>query len=86
MEAELRVKALSPEELAALPVTVDIETAGLAWGMGRTKAQELAKRKKFPCQVLTVGCRRVVTKVALLASLGYAPDMTPLPETKDPAA
>jgi hypothetical protein len=86
MEAELRVKALTLEDLAKLDVTVDLATAGRAFGMGRTKANNLAKAEQFPCQVLQLGCRRVVTKVALLAALGYAPDLTPLAEPKNPAA
>lgn len=63
-------KPMTDEELLALPVTVDIETAGRAFGMGRTKAQELAKKGDFPCQVLPLGRRRVVTKAALLGALG----------------
>lgn len=71
MEAELRVKALTEQELFDLPVTVDIETAGRGFGMGRTKAQKLAREDNFPCQVLPSGRSRIVTKVALLTALGY---------------
>lgn len=70
MEAELTVKRLTEDELLALPVTVDIETAGRGWGIGRTKSHELARSGDFPCQVLRLGRRRVVTKAALLAALG----------------
>lgn len=61
---------MSEEELLALPVTVDLETAGRAFLMGRTKAYELARATEFPCQVLPSGRRFVVTKAALLAALG----------------
>ncbi|WP_323184183.1 MULTISPECIES: hypothetical protein [unclassified Streptomyces] len=45
-----------------LPPTVDIETGGKAFGMGRTKAYELARNEKFPCQVVKAGgAYRVVT-------------------------
>lgn len=58
------------EELLALPVTVDLETAGRAWGMGRTKSYELALRGEFPCAVLRLGRRYRVTRAGLLAALG----------------
>ena len=61
---------MSEEELLALPVTVDMETAGRAFRMGRTKAYELARSGEFPCKVLPCGRRLVVTKAALLAALG----------------
>lgn len=44
-------------EYAALPVSVDLETAGRAFGLGRTKAFELAKAGEFPCRVIPVGRR-----------------------------
>lgn len=61
---------MSEEELLALPVTVDLETAGRAFLMGRTKAYEMARAGEFPCKVLPLGRRFVVTKSALLAVLG----------------
>ena len=63
-------RPMSDEELLALPVTVDLVTAGRAFRMGRTKAYELARDGEFPCQVLPLGRRFVVTKAALLAALG----------------
>lgn len=62
-------KPMSEEELLALPVTVDMETAGRAFGMGRTKAYQMARANQFPCEVLPLGRRFVVTKAALLAAL-----------------
>ena len=61
---------MSEEELLALPVSVDILTAGRAFGLGRYKTYELVKRGKFPCRVLSVGPRYCVPRSALLEALG----------------
>lgn len=61
---------MTDAELAALGPTVDMETAGRAFRMGRTKAYELARQHEFPCEVLPLGHRLVVTKAALLRALG----------------
>lgn len=65
---------MTEAELFALPVTVDIPTAGRAWGMYRTTAYEAARAGQFPCEIQPLGNRFVVTKVALLRSLGYDPE------------
>ena len=50
------------EEVAALPVVVDLVTAARVLGMGRTAAYEAARRGDFPVPVMHVGRRyRVVT-------------------------
>jgi hypothetical protein len=46
---------MTHDELLALPVTVDLTTAGRALGIGRTKAYELARTGTFPCRVLRIG-------------------------------
>jgi hypothetical protein len=46
---------MSDEEYASLPVSVDLETAGRAFGFGRTKSFELARLDEFPCRVIPVG-------------------------------
>jgi hypothetical protein len=46
---------MTPDELRALPVSVDLVTAGRALGLGRTKSYELAKSGQFPIEVLPVG-------------------------------
>ena len=52
----------SPEQVLALPVVVDLVTAGSVLGMGRSSAYEQARAGTFPVPVLKVGCRyRVVT-------------------------
>jgi Helix-turn-helix domain len=60
-------------ELLALPVSVDLETAGRALGMGRTKAHELARQQEFPCRVLRVGKKYRVPRSALFEALGLGP-------------
>jgi hypothetical protein len=60
---------LSMDELLALPVTVDLETAGRAFGLGRSKAHELARQDEFPCQVLRLGNRYRVRRSELFAAL-----------------
>jgi hypothetical protein len=64
---------MTPAELAALPVSVDLETAGRAFGMGRTKAHELARQQEFPCRVLRVGKKYRVPRSALFEALGLDP-------------
>ncbi|MDH2429344.1 DNA-binding protein [Sphaerisporangium sp. TRM90804] len=61
---------MTEEEIRALPVAVPLVTAGRALLMGRTKAHELARYNKFPCQVLRIGGSYVVRKVDLLKVLG----------------
>jgi hypothetical protein len=63
---------MTAEELRTLPVTVDVVTAGRAWGMGRTRAYELARRGEFPVRVLRVGNSYRVTRADLLRALGEA--------------
>jgi hypothetical protein len=49
-------------ELDALPAIVDLMTAARAFAIGRTKAYDLARRGKFPCQVIKIeGVYRVPT-------------------------
>jgi len=58
------------DELLALPVSVDLTTAGRAFGLGRTKAFELASHDEFPCRVLRVGKKYRVPRSAILEALG----------------
>jgi len=64
---------MSQAELQALPSTVDLTTAGRAFGIGRTKAFELARAGEFPVKVLVVGRRLRVSKAVILEALGVAP-------------
>jgi hypothetical protein len=70
----MAVQRLTLEELQALPVTVDVVTAGKAWGHGRRKSYELAKSDGFPFPVHRDGVGRgrlTVAKADLMRSLGY---------------
>jgi hypothetical protein len=58
------------DEVLALPVVVDVVTAGRAFGLGRDTAYALARTGEFPVPVLRLGRRLVVTRSALLAALG----------------
>lgn len=65
--------SMSRAELLALPASVDIRTAGRAFGLGERKVYELVARGDFPCRVLRVGRHWVVPTVGpdgLLAALG----------------
>jgi hypothetical protein len=64
---------MSIEELMALPVSVDLTTAGRAFGLGRTKAFELAQVGGFPCRVLRVGVKYRVPRSAIFEALGIDP-------------
>jgi hypothetical protein len=65
---------MSTAELLNLPAAVDLVTAGRAFGIGRSKAYELAKAGAFPCPVLRLGERYRVTRADLLRTLGLNPD------------
>ncbi|WP_242891140.1 DNA-binding protein [Actinomadura litoris] len=64
---------LTPAEIRSLPVTIDLVTAGRAFGVGRTKAYQLARTGQFPCKVLRVGRNYRVATADLLAALGLRP-------------
>lgn len=61
---------MSLEELQSLPVSVDLVTAARAFGLGRTKAHELARAGEFPCRVIVCGSRYRVPRSAILRALG----------------
>ncbi|GAA1662268.1 DNA-binding protein [Nonomuraea sp. NPDC048892] len=62
-------QALTTKELLALPATVDLPTAGKAFGIGRTKSHELARNGQFPCRVLRVGNTYRVGRADILRCL-----------------
>jgi hypothetical protein len=61
---------MSEAELLELPVAVDLVTAGRAFGIGRTRAFELARTGEFPCRVLRVGQKFRVPRTAIFEALG----------------
>ncbi len=64
---------MTPDDVRALAATTavtDIETAGRAFALGRTKARELARTGRFPVPVLRVGVQYRVPTAAILRALG----------------
>ncbi|MHB1431398.1 MAG: helix-turn-helix domain-containing protein [Streptosporangiaceae bacterium] len=77
---------MSVDELLALPVSVDLTTAAKAFGIGRTKAYELAQAGEFPCRVIRVGLKYRVPRSALLEALGVDPGIVAAHEGAGSAA
>lgn len=57
------------DDIRALGVRTDLETAGSVLGMGRTTAYQLARAGEFPVPVLRLGTRYVVPVAPLLELL-----------------
>ncbi len=66
-------KALTIDELRALPAAVDLPTAARALGLGRTKAYELARHGQFPCRILRIGSAYRIPTAELLTYLAIEP-------------
>lgn len=79
-------KRMSLDQLLALPVVMDLETAGCAWGIGRTSSYQLARADEFPCPVHRLGRYYRVRKADLMAALGLGMDGKPLPTALGGAA
>ena len=73
---------MTEAELLALPAAVDLATAGRAFGIGRTKAFELARAGQFPVKVLQVAQKYRVPRTAILAALDIKPTASAV---QDPA-
>ncbi|MBT2397236.1 AlpA family transcriptional regulator [Streptomyces sp. ISL-100] len=65
-----RTRALTTEEVLALPAAVDLVTAGRACGISRTTAYDLARRGEFPVPLLRLGAQYRARRADLLALLG----------------
>lgn len=66
-----KARALTTEEILALPASVDLETAGFAvGGLSRTTTFDLYHRGEFPCTVLKLGNQYRVPRIELLRLLG----------------
>ena len=76
---------MTEEELRALPVVVDLVTAGRAHRLGRTISYELMRRGEFPCPVHRRGRYYRVLKAELMTSLGLGMDGKPLSADPGPA-
>ena len=64
----------TPDEIRTWPATVDVPTAGRAFGVGRDESYRLAREGAFPVPVLRLGRYLRVTRSAVLAALGMNPD------------
>jgi hypothetical protein len=66
-------KAMTLAQAMDLPSVVDIVTAGRMLGIGRTKAQELARAGQWPTPLLRLGSSYRVPTAALLRLLEISP-------------
>jgi len=62
----------TPDEIRAWPATVDVPTAGRAFGVGRDEAYRLVREGRFPVHVLRLGRYLRVTRAAVLDALGIS--------------
>jgi len=62
----------TPDEIRAWPVTVDVPTAGRAFGIGRDESYRLARERQFPVPVLHLGRYLRVTRSSVLTALGVS--------------
>ena len=69
-----RRRTWTSDEVRALGMTTDLETAAEIIGIGRTLAYELAKNQGFPVRLLRLGRRVVVPVPDLLRYLGSPSD------------
>ena len=69
--------ALTQEELLALPVTIDVVTAGRAFGISRDGTYDLLRRGEFPVRTVKVGRLRRVPRAELLRVLGVKDPIVP---------
>jgi hypothetical protein len=65
---------MTSKELLELPATVDLVTAGRAFGVGRTTAYTLARNGEFPCRVIRAGKAYRAVTADLLRVLNIAPE------------
>ena len=66
---------MTEAELAQLPVTISLEQAARAIGIGRDRAYALAREGRFPVRFLPGhGVRRRISKADLLRYLGAQQD------------
>ncbi|MFI6759442.1 hypothetical protein ACIBF5_09915 [Micromonospora sp. NPDC050417] len=61
---------MNRDELLALPVSIDVPTAGRAFGISKLTAYKLAQSGDFPVPVLRVGRKLIVTQASILEALG----------------
>lgn len=67
---------LTTKELLELPPTIDLVTAGRAFGIGRTTAYALARSEAFPCKTVRAGkaIRAVTADLLRVLEIGPTKD------------
>ena len=60
----------TPDDIRAWPATVDVPTAGSAFGIGRDESYRLVHQGHFPVPVLKLGRYLRVTRSSVLTALG----------------
>jgi hypothetical protein len=70
------MQPLTFTDLHALPPVVNLMTAALGIGIGRTKEYHLAQHNQFPCCVIRIGRAYHVPTADLLILLGIPPAPT----------
>jgi hypothetical protein len=75
---------MTPDEVRALPATVDVPTAGRCFGLGRDASYQCARDGTFPVPVLRLGHRLLVSRAKLMAVLGIADRPEPAPVKERP--
>lgn len=68
-----QVVPMSMTELLELPASVDLPTAGRAFGLGRTRTYELMRAGEFPVRVVRLGNKYRVPTAELRKALGVDP-------------
>jgi hypothetical protein len=68
----MTVRVPTSQEIRAWPVTVDVPTAGRAFGVGRTESYRMARAGRFPVPVLRIGRSLRITRASVLTALGVA--------------
>jgi hypothetical protein len=58
------------DDIRRWPATVDVATAGSAFGLSRSYAYELARTGGLPARVIQVGGRYRVVTASIIAALG----------------
>ncbi|MBB0969752.1 DNA-binding protein [Dietzia aerolata] len=61
---------MTPEEIDALGVSTDLQTACRAIGISKSSGYAAAKAGTFPCRVVRIGSRYVVPTAGLRELLG----------------
>lgn len=70
------------EQIRRWPATVDIPTAGWAFGVSRSHAYELVARGEFPARVIRLGGRRCVVTASIVRKLSDEETEAPVSGTR----